>query len=172
MKFRLYPLILILMLPFSTFAQDCEFVSRLEAKEILSEMPAPVSGWADCHEGHPSLGIFMIARFRKIDDAGLKRFLYGYAKLTVYSGTSSRFLSYSVKLSGMREAVLETARINQMDPTRHFVFTAKLKDGATLVFIHSLGARETAEHRDELEFMRLILTGPKFLQAVAPLIDK
>ena len=159
------PILALILSTAPTWAsEDCTFSKREEIKEILSQFPPEVIGWASCSDKYPAVGIFIMARFAKLEDLTFDSFLLSHAKIVVYDGVSSKILRQSRKSDGLRTAIVETKRPNDFDSTMHYAFTVKANDGSTILYNHTLSASETQKNRETLEALRLVLTGPKFLK--------
>lgn len=148
-------------------ADPCTFVPRAEVESVLSALPSDVIGWANCHVYSQEANIFIISEFKSAQsEAQLSQYLTQFAKKTVESGISHRWLRKHNEKSGSYELVLETKRINNMEPTIHFAFSSVPTSNGAFLFVHSMGRRQTQKIKNQLNYLRLYLTGPKFLSKI------
>lgn len=137
----------------------CQFTARTKAAEELKHMDPAVIGYVNCQERTAEVYAFMVARFPKLDAETLAAFVARYAPLEIPDATRSHVVRQQREASGLQSAVIETLRERNGAPFWHFAFTAKAKDGQTLLFIHTSGAQETRAIGQQLNALKSALRG-------------
>lgn len=145
----------------------CAFRSRADLALLMSQMPKPVIGYANCKQREPSASVVYIAKFENPVEADLGNFLLDYAKVIVASGVSSKITKSQQLPDGTWQLTVETSRGDSKEAMTHVAFTARAKLGETHLFVHTAGSKNTQALREKFTGLRKHLTG-EFIGQLGP----
>lgn len=152
---------------------SCAFRPREMLESLMSQMPKPVIGYANCKQREPLASVFYVAKFEKPTEAELKTFLLDYAKVIVASGNGTKVTKSQQRPDGTFQFTLETNRGVGKESMTHVAFTAQAKLGETHLFVHTAGAKQTQRLRASLADLGKHLTGEfaALLEPISPMVS-